>query len=110
MPRGCLDDLLELLEENDIRAEIQDERLAGHKVTVKFTGTLRKDQKTAVKAMLRYDVGILSAPTAFGKTVAAAALIARRKVSTLVLVHRTELLRQWRERLTAFLDIPKGRN
>ncbi len=108
LPRGCFDDLLELLEENDIRAEIQDERLAGHKVTVKFTGTLRKDQKTAVKAMLRYDVGILSAPTAFGKTVAAAALIARRKVSTLVLVHRTELLTQWRERLTAFLDIPKG--
>ena len=108
LPRGCLDDLLELLKENDILAEIQDERLAGHKVTAKFTGTLRKDQTAAVKAMLHYDVGILCAPTAFGKTVAAAALIARRKVSTLVLVHRTELLRQWRERLTAFLDIPKG--
>jgi hypothetical protein len=51
---------------------------------------------------------VLCAPTAFGKTVTAAALIARRKVSTLVLVHRTELLRQWQERLTGFLEIPKG--
>jgi len=30
---------------------------------------------------------------------------ARRKVSTLILVHRTELLRQWQERLTSFLDL-----
>ena len=51
---------------------------------------------------------MLCAPTAFGKTVTAAALIARRKVSTLVLVHRTELLRQWQERLTGFLEFPKG--
>jgi hypothetical protein len=53
-------------------------------------------------------MAMLCAPTAFGKTVTAAALIARRKVSTLVLVHRTELLRQWQERLTGFLEIPKG--
>ena len=52
-------------------------------------------------------MGVLCAPTAFGKTVIAAAVIARRKVSTLILVHRTELLRQWLERLTAFLDLPK---
>jgi superfamily II DNA or RNA helicase len=73
------------------------------KVIVKFIGTLRKDQKVAVREMLKHEVGVLSAPTAFGKTVTAAALIARRKVSTLVLVHRTELLRQWQERLTSFL-------
>ena len=108
LPRGCLDAMLALLKENEIRAEIEDERLAGHKVSVKFLGTLRKDQKTAVRVMLQHEVGILCAPTAFGKTVTAAALIARRKVSTLVLVHRTELLRQWQERLTGFLEFPKG--
>jgi superfamily II DNA or RNA helicase len=108
LPRGCLDAVLDLLQENRIRPELQDERLAGRNVTVKFTGTLRKDQKSAVREMLKHDVGVLCAPTAFGKTVTAAALIARRKVSTLVLVHRTELLRQWQERLTGFLEIPKG--
>lgn len=108
LPRGCLDAVLELLQENDIHPELQDERLARRKVTAKFTGSLRKDQKAAVREMLKHEVGVLCAPTAFGKTVTAAALIARRKVSTLVLVHRTELLRQWQERLAGFLEIPKG--
>jgi len=108
LPRGCLDAVLDLLQGNDIRPELQDERLSGRKVTVKFTGALRKDQRAAVREMLKHDVGVLCAPTAFGKTVAAAALIAQRKVSTLVLVHRTELLRQWRERLMGFMEIPKS--
>lgn len=108
LPRGCLDAVLDLLQENDIRPETQDERLTGRKVTAKFTGTLRKDQKAALREMLKHEVGVLCAPTAFGKTVTAATLIARRKVSTLVLVHRTELLRQWQERLTGFLEFPKG--
>jgi superfamily II DNA or RNA helicase len=108
LPRGCLDAVLDLLKENDIRPELQDERLPGRKVTAKFTGTLRKGQKAAVREMLKHEVGVLYAPTAFGKTVTAAAMIGRRKVSTLVLVHRTELLRQWQERLTGFLEFPKG--
>src|SRR5436305_2287808 len=56
--------------------------------------------------MLPHDNGILSATTAFGKTVAAAWLIAARKVNTLVLVHRRQLLDQWRERLATFLNLP----
>ena len=108
LPRGCLGAVLDLLQANDIRPELQDERLDGRRVATKSTGTLRKDQKAAVREMLKHEVGVLCAPTAFGKTVTAAALIARRKVSTLVLVHRTELLRQWQERLTGFLELPKG--
>ena len=99
--------MLALLQEKGIRPKLQDKRLSGRKVAAKFTGTLRKDQKAAVWEMLKHEVGVLCAPTAFGKTVTAAALIARRKVRTLVLVH-TELLRQWQERLTGFLEITKG--
>ena len=58
--------------------------------------------------MLHHDAGVLCAPTAFGKTVTAAAMIARRGVNTLVLVHRRELLKQWQERLQSFLGIGKG--
>ncbi|WP_336353093.1 TOTE conflict system archaeo-eukaryotic primase domain-containing protein [Pseudomonas atacamensis] len=105
LPRGCLDAALELLEENGIIAEFQDERFAGDPIGVSFLGTLRSDQEVAVSSMLSHDVGILCAPTAFGKTVTAAALIAKRSVNTLVLVHRTELLRQWQERLHAFLGV-----
>ncbi|MGA8132935.1 MAG: DEAD/DEAH box helicase family protein [Pseudomonas gingeri] len=105
LPRGCLDAALELLEENGITAEFQDERFAGAPIDVSFLGTLRSDQEVAVSSMLSHDVGVLCAPTAFGKTVTAAALIAKRSVNTLVLVHRTELLRQWQERLGAFLGV-----
>ncbi|POF41275.1 DEAD/DEAH box helicase [Pseudomonas laurylsulfativorans] len=108
LPRGCLDAALELLAGNGIAAEFQDERFVGDPIDVSFLGTLHSDQEVAVSAMLSHDVGILCAPTAFGKTVSAAALIAKRSVNTLVLVHRTELLRQWQERLQAFLGVGNG--
>ena len=108
LPRGCLDAVEELLRENDIRCELHDERFSGEPLNVSFAGKLRPDQEEAVAAMLRHDTGILCAPTAFGKTVTATALIARRGVNTLVLVHRTELLKQWQERLQAFLGAGKG--
>ena len=108
LPRGCLDAVTELLNENGIRCDLNDERYEGEPIELGFVGTLRPDQEAAVAAMLRHDDGVLSAPTAFGKTVTAAAMIASRGVNTLVLVHRTELLKQWQERLQAFLGVGKG--
>jgi superfamily II DNA or RNA helicase len=108
LPRGCLDAALELLRDNAIACELIDERYAGSPLDVAFAGTLRLDQEFAVTAMLQHDAGVLCAPTAFGKTVTAAAMIARRGVNTLVLVHRTELLKQWQERLQSFLGVGKG--
>jgi superfamily II DNA or RNA helicase len=107
LPRGCLDAAKSLLQDNGIRCELHDERFEGEKINVAFTGTLRPDQEEAVAAMLSHETGVLCAPTAFGKTVTAAALIARRGVNTLVLVHRTELLKQWQERLQSFLGVSK---
>jgi superfamily II DNA or RNA helicase len=106
IPRACLEMLSDLLEKNGIRQEIRDERVAGRNIGTAFRGMLRSEQETALSAMLAFDTGVLCAPTAFGKTVVAAALIARRKVSTLVLVNRTDLLRQWKESLSAFLELP----
>ena len=107
LPRGCHDAALVLLRDNGIRCELRDERFAGEAINLPFAGTLRLDQEAAVAAMLNHETGVLCAPSGFGKTVAAAALIARRGVNTLVLVHRTELLKQWRERLQAFLGVGK---
>lgn len=103
LPRGCLDAASALLRENGVRCELRDERFGGEPLDVHFAGRLRPDQEAAVAAMLKHDTGILCAPTAFGKTVAAASMIALRRVNTLVLVHRTELLTQWEERLRSFL-------
>jgi superfamily II DNA or RNA helicase len=108
LPRGCLDAAQDLLRENAVHCDFRDERNTGEPIDVRFEGTLRTDQEAAVAAMRRDDVGVLCAPTAFGKTVTAAALIARRRVNTLVLVHRTELLKQWKERLETFLGVGGG--
>jgi len=108
LPRGCLDAAQDLLKENVISCDLRDERFVGQTLDVDFAGTLRLDQEAAVAAMLHHDAGVLCAPTAFGKTVTAAAMIARRGINTLVLVHRTELLKQWQERLQSFLGVDKG--
>jgi superfamily II DNA or RNA helicase/very-short-patch-repair endonuclease len=106
LPRGCLDDVRKTLTDLGVRMAIRDERRDGSRVEVKFQGELRREQKAAADAMLRHETGVLAATTAFGKTVVAAWLIAQRGVNTLVLVHRRQLLDQWIERLSTFLDIP----
>jgi hypothetical protein len=88
LPRGCLEDVLELLAAHGIRADLRDERCTGRPVGVVFQGELQSDQKAAVRAICSHDFGILCARTGFGKTVTAAAIIAARAVNTLILVHR----------------------
>jgi superfamily II DNA or RNA helicase/very-short-patch-repair endonuclease len=106
LPRGCLDDVRQALTDLAVRTTIRDERYAGRPLDVSFHGELRPEQKAAAGAMLAHEIGVLAATTAFGKTVVAAWLIAQRGVSTLVLVHRRQLLDQWLERLSVFLGMP----
>jgi len=109
LPRGCLEDVLKVLLDLGISADVRDERNPGKPLDATFQGELRPEQKAAADAMLAHDTGVLSATTAFGKTVVAAWLIAQRNVSTLVLVHRRQLLEQWVERLATFLGLsPKS--
>jgi superfamily II DNA or RNA helicase len=105
LPRGCLDELLGLFQSLSIDVEITDERFGGIPVDLEFHGTLRAQQQRAADALLQHETGVLSASTAFGKTVVAAHLIAQRKVSTLVVVHRRQLLDQWIKALSKFLGI-----
>ncbi len=106
LPRGCLDEVTAFFKSHNVVVQLEDQRFVGSSIEVKFQGQLRPEQQAAAKAMLASDEGILCATTAFGKTVIAAWLIAERKVNTLVLVHRRQLLDQWRERLAAFLNLP----
>ncbi|HWY30349.1 MAG TPA: DEAD/DEAH box helicase family protein, partial [Candidatus Acidoferrum sp.] len=106
LPRGCLDDVMKMLESLKIQSILRDERFGGSPLAVSFCGTLRPDQQAAAEALLRHETGVLAATTAFGKTVVAAWLIAQRGVNTLILVHRQQLLEQWIERLSTFLGLP----
>jgi len=106
LPRGCLDEITAFFKSHNVAVQLDDQRFAGNPIEAKFHGQLRPEQQAAANTMLAFDDGILCATTAFGKTVIAAWLIAARKVNTLVLVHRRQLLDQWRERLAAFLNLP----
>ncbi len=106
LPRGCLTEVLSLLEGNGIKTIVHDERFAGTPIEAEFHGMLRTTQEEAVVKVMRHDDGLICAPTAFGKTAVAAWLIAKRKTNVLVMVHRQQLLDQWRERLAMFLEIP----
>jgi hypothetical protein len=105
LPRGLLKEVLDLFESHRIEIEVTDHRFGGVPLEVNFHGDRRSGQIEAAKTLAAYDEGILCAPTAFGKTAIAAQLIARRKVNTLILVHRRQLMDQWRERLALFLGL-----
>lgn len=105
IPRGCLDELRELFDEHGVKLSLDDKRAAPEHHPFTFQGTLREPQQEAATEILKFDNGVLSAPPGFGKTVIGAYLTAARGCSTLVLVHRKELLDQWVARLSLFLGI-----
>ena len=108
IPRGCLGELENLLENAGIALELTDERFAERKIEARFNGELNIRQELAVQDLLEHDNGVLVAPPGTGKTVIGMMLIAKRCVNTLVLVHRRPLMEQWQERLSTFLDFPVG--
>ncbi len=104
LPRGCEDAAVDFLISNGVDVRTDDKTNPGQEIEVGFNGTLHEEQKRAVEALEVQRCGTLYATTAFGKTVTAAALIARNKVNTLILVHTKALLDQWRERLEEYLS------
>lgn len=105
LPRCCEPDLIDLLEAAGASYEIEDKTNSGNVVRATFKGELRPEQIPTAEALLAHNNGVLSATTAFGKTVIAAYLIGQRKVNTLVLVHTQALLNQWKKALSEFLEI-----
>ncbi|MGM9602970.1 MAG: TOTE conflict system archaeo-eukaryotic primase domain-containing protein [Faecousia sp.] len=105
VPRGCMETVVELFEQHNIPYSLDDLRCAGRSIDVSFSGTLRAEQEPAAQALFMEEMGVLSATTAFGKTVIGAWLIGQRKTNTLILVQSSALLEQWKTALEQFLDI-----
>ena len=105
LPRGCEDAVIALLREKDVPYRIEDKCNHGKLISVQFNGVLRDNQQEAVNVLASNSNGVLSATTAFGKTVTAIGLIAKHGVNTLVLVHTKALLDQWVKALEQFLTI-----
>ncbi len=108
LPRGCENDLIDLLKETNVKTDWIFKTNSGRQIDVTFKGTLRDDQPAAVSELLANKTGVLCGTTAFGKTVAAINIIAERKVNTLILVNKVSLVNQWKEKLTEFLTISKN--
>lgn len=116
LPRGCEAALLDLFSGTKTKITISEKTNCGAEIPAEFNGTLREEQQPAADALLEHNIGVLSATTAFGKTVVASYLIGARKTNTLVLVHTQSLMTQWQKSLEQFLNIniappekPKGR-
>lgn len=104
LPRGCEEAVVDFFKSNNVDVRIDDKTNPGQRIDVGFKGSLYEEQQRAIEALEAHRCGTLYATTAFGKTVTAAALIARKKVNTLILVHTKALLDQWRERLEEYLS------
>lgn len=105
VPRGLKERMIEECNKAGIDTDISDQREKGHPIRVDFKGDLRTQQELAAEKMLAYSDGVLSAATAFGKTVVCSYLIAERKVNTLILLQSKDLLNQWVDELNKFLEI-----
>ena len=105
IPRGLFDEIERKCQEDEIDLTVLDERCEGRKLSVSFSGQLREEQQKAVDYFKDKDTGILSAATAFGKTVVCSNIIATKKVSTLILLESSALIEQWQDALETFLDI-----
>ncbi|CAN7196546.1 TOTE conflict system archaeo-eukaryotic primase domain-containing protein [Rossellomorea sp. LjRoot5] len=105
LPRGCLENVLSICGEYDISYSLQDETFVGDRLNTEFKGTLFPQQAEAVEYLSQHDNGVLSATTGFGKTVIGAAMIERRAANTLIIVHRKQLMEQWKTSLSSFLHV-----
>ena len=105
LPRGTYEYLESLCNTNNIKINKTDKRFKGKKINIKFNGNLREEQQKALDNLLKYDNGILCAPTGFGKTVIGCKLIEEKKVNTLILVNKIQLLNQWKDRIKEFLSV-----
>lgn len=107
LPRGCLEKIKEICEKSNVKLIIKDKREKGIETEYNFIGKLNKKQENAMNELITHETGVLCATTGFGKTVIGANIISKLKTNTLVIVNRNNLLEQWKERLSYFLDTNK---
>ena len=107
VPRGFLEELKSYLREQGIPFQISDKRNRLEEVAVHPSFELFKHQQEALKHFEKADCGILVAPPGSGKTIMGLVIIAQKKQSALILVHRKQIYDQWIERIENFLNIPK---
>jgi len=107
IPRGFLSELINFLNEKNIKFTLDEKRKKGEAIKLESSCKLYDYQQEAVKDMLVEESGVLVAPPGAGKTVMGIEMIAQLNQPTLILVHKKQIYTQWLERIENFLNIPK---
>ena len=105
LPRGLYGKLKSFFKKHRVHMSIEDKRLNVKIPTQESFLDLRSEQIKAKEEILKNNYSLLIAPPGFGKTAVASAVIAERRVGTLILVHKTVLLEQWGKRLSEYFKI-----
>jgi hypothetical protein len=105
LPRGLLQDILDLAKDAGSEIAITDQRSISELCRFRFHGSLNESQEIAVKTLLKHEMGVLVAPPGAGKTVMGCYMIAKRNLPTLIVAHRKPILEQWRAQLMKLLGL-----
>lgn len=100
LPRGVLPLLVE-----STNCQLTEEFTDAKPLNVTFKGELRAEQSEAITKLNPHSLGMICAHTGFGKTVVGCALIAKRKVRTLIVVPTQSIAKQWQSSAQTFLKI-----
>lgn len=100
LPRGLLTEVKKVIP----KLIEKDTRDLNRQLKINFVGKLFFEQGIALQMLDNANEGILAARTGFGKTVLSSALIAKKRVKTIILVHNSQLLEQWKLQLQEHLN------
>ena len=109
IPRGYRSRLKDLAVEHDQSIDWHDntikfERI--HDMTQSSSVTLKNYQRRGLSEMVMHGNGVLVAPCGGGKTVTGIGILTTLKQPTLVIVHKTDLMSQWKDELDDKADLP----
>lgn len=106
LPRGFLDQLLEICKRANQPFRLTDRRRMLDLVPIEFHGQLKEYQQEAAEAVLEREFASLVGGPKSGKTIVAVYTIAQRRQPTLVLIPNLSLLDGWITKIENFLQIP----
>lgn len=108
LPRGFLDQLLELCNKFQQPYRIVDRRRSFDPLPIEFHGGLKSYQQEAAESALEKDFSTLVGGHKSGKTVISLYILAQRRQPTLILIPRMDLLDGWLTKIENFLQIPRS--
>lgn len=106
IPRGFLDQFLELCKRYQIPCRMIDRRRYLDPIQIEFHGELKSYQQDAAEAVLEHDCSTLVGGHKSGKTVIALYTISQRRQPALIMIPKIDLLDGWLRKIESFLQIP----